>query len=130
CVPPRVASLIRSLELDVEMVAAEDTGKPRSRIRIVDGEPVPSTTGETDEPLVQLVEQRRVECGRQRLRALLGTRLRMGCGQQPAEVRVARSRLDEERDVCSSLERHFGARNRPDAEMLRRVCKLERPVDA
>ena len=130
CVAARVSALVRPLELDVEMVAAEDTGKPRGRIRIMDGEPVPSTTGETDEPLVQLVEQRRIECGRQRLRALLGTRLRMGCGQQPAEVRVARSRLHEKRDVRSPLERHFGAGDRPDAEMLRRVCKLERPVDA
>ena len=32
--------------------------------------------------------------------------------------------------MCSSDERHLGAGDRPDAEVLRGLCELERAVDA
>jgi hypothetical protein len=69
-VAPRVAAFVRTLELDVEALAAEGAGEPRGSVRIVDGKSLPRTAGETDEPLVQLLEQAYVECGRQRLRSL------------------------------------------------------------
>src|ERR1022692_989634 len=98
-VAARVAALVRTLQLDEEVVAAEDSGEPRRRVRVADGEPVPGAAGEADEPLVQLLEQRRVERGRQRLATLLRTRSRMCRGEEPAEVRVPLLRLDEQRDV-------------------------------
>jgi hypothetical protein len=51
-------------------------------------------------------------------------------GDQPAEVRVARRRLDEQSDVGSSFQAELGAGDRPNAERLGRVCKLERAADA
>jgi hypothetical protein len=51
-------------------------------------------------------------------------------GQQPAEVRVAGRRLDQERHVRAVVERHLRARDRPHAERLGRVRELQRAVDA
>ncbi len=65
-IAPRVAALVRPLQLDEEVVPAEDPGEPRRRVRVADGEPVPRAAGKADEPLVQLLEQRRVERRRQR----------------------------------------------------------------
>ena len=53
----------------------------------------------------------------------------MSRGQQAAEVRVARAALDEQRHVGAVRQRHLGAGDRPHAERLRRVRKLERAVD-
>jgi hypothetical protein len=50
-------------------------------------------------------------------------------GQQPAEVRVALGRLDEQRDVSASCKGDLGAGDRPDAERLGRVGELERAAD-
>ena len=72
-----------------------------------------------------------VERGRQRLAILRPRpRVRVRRGQQPAEVRVAALRLDEQRHVRAAGERHLGAGDRADAERLRRVRELERAVDA
>ena len=56
----------------------------------------------------------------------------MRVGEDAAEVRVAVLRLAEQRHVrlSASVERHLGAGDRPDAEVLRRVGELERAVDA
>jgi hypothetical protein len=51
-------------------------------------------------------------------------------GEDPAEVRVAALRLAQEREVHVAGERHLGAGDRADAEVLRRVGELERAVDA
>ena len=129
-VAPRVAALVRPLQLDEEVLASEDVREPRRRVRIADGEPVPRAPGEADEPLVQLLEQRRLERRRQRLASLLRPRPRMRRGEQPAEIRVPLLRLDEQRDVRAAVEGQLRAGDRPDAEALRRVRELERAVDA
>ena len=91
-VPACVAALVRALELDVEAVAAERVGEAGGGVRVADGEPVPRAAGEADEALSLLGEPGRVE---PRIQPLAG----VGCGEQAAEVGVARRRLDEERDV-------------------------------
>ena len=50
--------------------------------------------------------------------------------EQPTQVRVPATRLDEQRDVRAAVERDLRTGDRPDAEGLRRVRELERPVDA
>ena len=50
--------------------------------------------------------------------------------EQAAEIPVAVPRLDEQRDVRTSVERDLRAGDRPHAERLRRVRELERAVDA
>ena len=64
CVAARVATLVRTLELDEEALAAECAGQSRGSIRVAHREPVPRAAGEADEPSVQLCEQRRIERGR------------------------------------------------------------------
>src|SRR5437764_14924191 len=90
---------------------------------------MPGTAGETDETLVQLGQERRVEGGLEQL-ALPSwqARMRVRRGQQPAEIRVALRRLDEQRHVRAVGERNLRARDRPHAERLRRMRKLERAV--
>jgi hypothetical protein len=102
-VPPRVAALERPLELDEEVVAAEGMREPRRRVRVADGEPVARTAGKADEPVVQLFEQALVEARGKRLAPFLRSRLRMRSCQEPAEVRVAPRRLDEQRHVRSPV---------------------------
>ena len=130
-VAARVAALERALELDVEPARAERAGEPGGGVRVAHGEPVAGAAGEADEPLVQLLEQRLVERGLARLvLASRRPRVRPGGGEQPAEVRVALRRLDEQRDVRAAGERDLGAGDRPHAERLGRVRELERAVDA
>jgi hypothetical protein len=50
--------------------------------------------------------------------------------EEAAEVPVALLRLHEQGDMRASIERHLGARDRPQTEGLRRVRELERAVDA
>ena len=57
------------------------------------------------------------------------SRPRVRGGEQAAEVPVAAPRLDEQRHVRATVQRHFRAGDRPDAERLRRVRELERAVD-
>ena len=54
----------------------------------------------------------------------------MGGGEQTAEIRVTRGRLDEQRHVGAADERYLGAGDRADADELRRMGELERAVDA
>ena len=58
---------------------------------------------------------------------LPGARVRLG--QDPAQVRVALARLDEQRHVGAAVERHLGAGDRPHSEILRGMGELERAVD-
>src|SRR5215210_2471541 len=118
-VAARVAALERPLQLDVEALRAEDAGECGGGVRVADAEAVPGAAGEADEALVQLAEQGRVERGR-RQHSLLRPRVGMCGGQQAAEVRVTLRRLDEERHVRSSGECDLGARERANAEVLRR----------
>ncbi len=53
-VAPRVSPLVRSLELDVEALAAECVGETRRAARIMERQPVARAAGEADEALVQL----------------------------------------------------------------------------
>ena len=131
-VPARVAALERALELDVEAVAAEGAREPGSGVRVAHGEPVARAAGEADEPVVQLAAG---APGRARAAAARRSRPGTACPacaavSEPAEVRVALRRLDEQRDVRPADERHLRAGDRPDAERLRRVRELERAVDA
>ena len=128
-VPPRVAPLVRALELDEEPLAPERAGQLGCRIRILDTEPVPRTAGEADETLVQLRQERRIERGRHQL-GRLGPSAGMRRGQEPAEIRVSAGALDEQRHVRAAAQRHLGAGDRPHSERLRRVRELERAVDA
>ena len=117
------------MELDEEVVASEGMRKPLRCVRIADGKPVACAAGEADEPVVQLLEQALVEARRQRLASFLRPRVRVRRRQEPAEVRVALRRLDEQRHMRSPVERHLGSRDRADAEVLGRVRELERAVD-
>jgi hypothetical protein len=56
--------------------------------------------------------------------------VRVRGGEEAAEARVALRRLDEQRHVRAADQCHLGAGDRTDAEVLRRVCELERAVDA
>jgi len=127
--PPSVAALERALQLDEESFPAERLCQRRRSVRPPRCKPVPRAAGETDEALVQLGYERGVERRRRGLgRPNAGVRMR--CGQQPAEVRVAARRLDQQRDVRAVRQRDLGAGDRPDAERLCRVRELQRAVDA
>ena len=128
----RVAAFVGPLQLDEEAVASECAGQSRSGVRIADGETVPRAARQADQPFVELLQQRLVErrVGRRlRLPSRLA-RVRVGGGEETAEVGVTLLRLDEQRHVRTLCERHLGARDRADAEVLGRVSELERAVDA
>src|SRR6187401_377362 len=63
CIAARVATLVRSLELDEETLAAECAGQSRGSIRVAHRDSVPRAAGEADEPVIQLFEQALVQCG-------------------------------------------------------------------
>ena len=123
-----VAALERSLQLHVEAVA-EGPGELDGCVRVADAEPGARAAGEADEPLARLGEQRGIERGREHLRSLLRPRPRVRRGQQPAEIRVARGRLDEQRHMRAVDERHLRAGERPHPDELGRLGELERAVD-
>ena len=126
-----VAALVRPLELDEEAVAPERLREPRRRVRVAHGKPGARAAGEAHEPLVQLLEATLLERRRQQLVLAAGkTRTRMRRRQQAAQVRVSRRRLREQRHMRAVGQRDLRARDRPDAERLRRVRELERSVDA
>src|SRR3989440_8764241 len=131
-VATRVAALVRTLELDEEAVRSEGARQSRSTVRITHGDAVPRTTGKADEPVVKLLQQALIERGvRSRLSFLsFWSRVGMGSSDQPAEVRVALRRLDQEGDVRAIGECQLGAGDWTHAEMLGRVRELERAVDA
>ena len=124
----RVAALVGPLQLDEEPVSPEHRGQLGGAVRIAGAEPVPRAARKADQAVVELREQVPVEARREQL-GFFGTGARMCCCEQPAQVRVALRRLDEERHVRPVGERHLRAGDRPHAEGLRRVCELERAVD-
>ena len=128
-VAARVPALERPLQLDVEALPPERAGELGGGVRVADAEPVARAAGEADEAVVQLREQHGIERWRHEL-SFFGPRVRVRRGEQPAEVRVALRRLDEERHVRAADKRHLGAGDRADADELRRVGELERAVDA
>ncbi len=131
-VPARVSALVRTLELDEEAVASERAREPGGGVRVADGEAVARAAGEADEAVVQLLEQGLVERRLSRRLGLLPGRpcMCVRCRDQPAEVRVALRRLDEDGDMGAVGEGELGAGDRADAEVLGRVRELERAVDA
>ena len=130
--PARVSALERALELDEEALPPECACEPGSGVRIEEPETAARAAREADEALVQLGDGLERDGRRQRLPVLssrsAGPRMRRR--QEAAEVRVAAPRLDEQRDVGAAVERDLRARDRADAERLRRVRELERAVDA
>ena len=80
-------------------------------------------------PSLRLGQQGGIERGRQDLGSLLRPRPCVCRSQQPAEIRVSRRRLDEQRHVGSADERNLGTGERPHPHELRRVGELERAVD-
>jgi hypothetical protein len=130
-VAPRVAALVRSLELDEEAVRAEGACQPRGGVRVAHRDAVPRATGEADEPFVQLLEQTVIEC-RIRGRLTLSSfrpRARVRSRDQAAEIRVSLRRLDEDGHVRAISERQLGAGDGAHAEVLGRMRELERAVD-
>ena len=129
--PPDVAPLVRALQLDEEALPAERPREPRRAVRVEQPQPLAHAAGEADEPVVPLLEQREVERGRQQVGlAARQAGSRVGRGEQPAEVRVALPRLDEQRHVHAAREGHLGAGDRAQTEEPGRVRELERAVDA
>src|SRR5207244_6377853 len=61
--PPPVAALVRTLQLDVEAVAAERVRQPCRGIRIADRDAVARAAGKADQSVAQLLQQRLVERG-------------------------------------------------------------------
>ena len=62
-VPPPVAALVGTLELDEEPVAAERADKARRRVWIADRDALTRAAREADQAVVQLLQQRLVERG-------------------------------------------------------------------
>ena len=80
-VPARVTALVRTLQLDVETVAAERLREPGRRVRVADGEPVASAAREASEPHVQLLEECLFEARWLRLAVRAVARVRVRGGQ-------------------------------------------------
>ena len=128
-VPAGVAALEGALELDVEAVRPKASREPRGRVRVADAEPVARTAGEADETRRSTPRASAWSSAGGSGSRLLRPRPRVRSGQEPAEVRVARGRLDEQRHMASAGERHLGAGDRRARRGLRRVRELERAVD-
>ncbi len=119
-----VAALERALELDVEAVAAEHRGEARCGARVENGEPPAGATGEADEALGVFLQEGETE-------ARLEPVVRMGGGEEPAEVGVSARRFAKESHVGRRVggERHLRSGDRSHTECLRRVGELERAAD-
>ena len=125
-----VAALERTLKLDEEPIAPKGLRQTRRGVRIPHREPMPCAARQADETLVAFLQQFLRERRVQQLALSPGhPRVGMRRGQQPAEVRVAGGRLDEQRHVRPLRERHLCAGDRPNAERLSRLRELERAVD-
>jgi hypothetical protein len=132
CVAPRVPSLERPLELDVESIRPKCGCKRRGRIRVDDSQPTPGAAGEANKSLGELQGRLERDPGREWFPVFFPRppRSGMGGGEQAAEIPIAASALNEQRDMSTTLERDFRARDRSHPECLRRVRELERAVDA
>ena len=131
-VPPRVAPLVRALELDEEAVAAERGREPGGTVRVAERKPVTGTAREADEPVGEGGEGLERDGGLEEHAVLLPRRTSPGMrrGEDAAEVRVALPGLAKERDVGAVGNRHLRAGDRADPGELRRMRELERAVDA
>ena len=100
-VAARVAALEGALQLDEEAIATERLRQPHGGVRVAGAEPAARAAGEADETLAQLRHGLEPDGGRQEHAMLLPRRPRprMRGGEDPAEVRVARLALAEERHV-------------------------------
>ena len=81
-VATRIATCVRTLELDEEPFAAERLHERRDVVRAPHAKPVTSAPGQADEAIISFSEQRGVK---PRVASLRTVR---GC-QEPAEVRIA-----------------------------------------
>ena len=126
-----VAAFVRALELDVEAVPPE---RCRERARLRSGRASPSPCRAQPErqtrPSAFASSDSSGSAGGRGSAPCLRPGARVRLGEQPAEVRVALRRLDEQGDVGAALECDLRAGDRPEAERLRRVGELERAVDA
>ena len=125
-----VAALVRALELDVEAVPPERRRDARGSVRILRPQAVPCAARQADEAVGVREQRLERQLRGKGIGALLRPGARVRLGEQPAEVRVALRRLDEQRDVGATVETDLGAGDRADAERLGRVGELERAVDA
>ena len=126
-----VAAIEWTLQLDEEVLAPERGDESGDGVRIVYREPVAGATGEADETVRVLLDEILAD-GRCVWLAILtagptGTRVRFG--EDAAEVRIAPAGLDEQGQMGTTVERHLGAGDRPDAQILGSVGELERAVD-
>ena len=124
-----VSSLVGALELDEEPLGPERARERGGAVWTAYRKAMARAAGKTDEPLVQLGQQPRVESRRQRFSSFFRSRSRMCRGEQPAEIRVARRALDEQRHVRTVGQCHLRAGDRAHAERLCGVRELERAVD-
>ncbi len=129
-VSPHVAPLERPLELDEEALAPERPCQPGGGVRVPHPEPEPRAARQAHQTVVQLLQQRLVQGRIPRRLSLLRPGCRMRGRQEPAEVCVAARALHEQRHVGSVSQRHLRPGDRTDAERLRGVRELERPIDA
>ena len=130
--PSRVATLVGALQLDEEALSPERLREPGRGRRVAERDPEARATGETHDPFPPLDDVLERDGGWQQHSMLLPGRPRAGMreGEDAAEVRVALTRLDEQREVRAVFERDLGAGERPDAERLGGMGELERPVHA
>ena len=100
-VPTDVAALVRSLQLDEEVLTTERACQPGSCIRMAHGKTGAGATGEADETFGVLLDEPLAHGWGKRLAILTsfapGTRVRLG--EDAAQIRVAPTRLDEQRHV-------------------------------
>ena len=100
-VAPHVTALVRPLQLDEEALRAEGVREPGGGVRVLHREAVAGAAGEADEAVGVLLDEALGHGGSERL-TILAARLpgaRVRLGQDPAQVRVAPARLDEQRHV-------------------------------
>ena len=131
-IAPRIAACVGALQLDEEAVTPKGLREPGGSIGVAQAEPVTRAPGEADEPLGELRHRLRLDGRGEEHPVLLPgrPRPRMGCGEDPAQVRVAAVALAEERDVGAAGERHLGAGDRPHPGRAGRVGERQRPAQA
>ena len=129
-VPAGVATLVRPLQLDVERARNARASSARA-FGSTTPRPWRAQPESATSPSACSLEHLDARLGGEQVALLprhAGARVRVG--EDAAEIRVAALRLAEQRDVCAAVERHLSAGDRADAEVLRGMRELERPVDA
>ena len=98
-VAPRVTTLVRTLQLDVERAGKRACELGR-RVRVDDAEPMARAARERDKPFGVLRDYLHARLGRQQIALAPGyARARVRVGEDATEVRVAALRLTEQRHV-------------------------------